>query len=105
MSLVLDEDFLFQIYAIVEEIPPGKVASYGQIAVLTNRAKNSRLVGRALKMANLYGAFPCHRVVNHQGRLAPGFDEQYQLLLAEGVIFTNKGLVDMKACQWSLGLD
>ena len=101
----LDESFLYMVYAIVEEIPKGKVASYGQIADLAGRPQNSRLIGRALAMSGIYGSFPCHRVVNHQGRLVPGWNEQYDLLAEEGVVFTDKGFVDMKECQWKQGLD
>ncbi len=104
MQRKLDEDFLFQVYGIVQEIPYGQVASYGQIALLAGRDKNSRLVGKALHLAPLYGDFPCHRVVNFQGRLAPYWDEQYDLLVEEGVTFTAKGLVDMKKHQWQQGL-
>jgi len=104
MQTALNEDFLFQIYAIVEEIPVGKVASYGQVAMLAGQPNNWRLVGKALSVAEYYGIFPCHRVVNHQGRLVPGWDEQYQLLLEEGVTFTKNGFVDMEKCQWQQGL-
>lgn len=69
MSSILDEDLLYLIYSIVEEIPEGKVATYGQIARLAGIPKNSRLVGKALKYSKLYGDFPCHRVVNYNGRL------------------------------------
>jgi len=105
MNKTLDEDFLFLIYAITEEIPVGKVASYGQIAMLAGFRRNSRLVGKALSMASMYGNFPCHRVVNHRGRLVPGWEEQYQLLIDEGVTFTKEGLVNMKKCQWQIASD
>lgn len=41
----MDEDLIFQVLAIVSEIPWGKVASYKQIASLAGRPKNARLVG------------------------------------------------------------
>ncbi len=102
MSTNLDEDFIFQVYAIVEEIPKGKVATYGQIARLAGREKNSRLVGRALRYSNIYGNFPCHRVVNSSGRLSPGWDEQGGLLYEEGVILKENGYVDLKKYQWDV---
>ena len=76
MTTVLTEDFIYEVLSVVEEIPEGKVASYGQIARLVGRDRNSRLVGRVLSMAEYYGEYPCHRVVNHAGRLAPHFYEQ-----------------------------
>ena len=44
MGKILDEDMIYEILSVVEEIPEGKVASYGQIARLIGRDKNSRLV-------------------------------------------------------------
>ena len=67
-----DEAFAYEVLSVVEEIPEGKVATYGQIARLIGKEKNSRLVARALSHAEQFGEFPCHRVVNHAGRLAPG---------------------------------
>ena len=71
MGKILDEDLIYEILSVVEEIPAGKVASYGQIARLIGWDKNSRLVGKVLSMAEFYGKYPCHRVVNHAGRTAP----------------------------------
>ncbi len=94
------EDFAYQVLSVVEEIPEGKVASYGQIAQLIGREKNARLVGRILSCAEFYGKYPCHRVVNHAGRLAPGFAEQKPRLLEEGVPFKDATHVDMKKARW-----
>ena len=94
------EELVYEILSAVEEIPAGKVASYGQVARLIGREKNARLVGRVLSLSEYYGDYPCHRVVNHAGRLAPGFQEQRRLLEAEGVGFLPNGCVDMKAYQW-----
>ena len=76
------------------------MATYGQIARLIGRDKNSRLVGKVLGMAEFYGKYPCHRVVNHAGRLAPGWMEQGDLLRDEGVILKDTAHVDLKQCQW-----
>ena len=97
----MPDDFLvYEILSVVGEIPEGNVASYGQIARLIGREKNSRLVGKVLSMAGYYGDYPCHRVVNHAGRLAPHFLEQRDLLREEGVGFKENGCVDMKQYQW-----
>ena len=100
MSKILDENLIYEILSLVEEIPEGKVASYGQIARLIGRERNARLVGKVLSRAEFYGEYPCHRVVNHVGRLAPHFWEQKKLLLEEGVEFKENGCVDMKRYQW-----
>ena len=100
MKKVIDENLIYEVLSVVEEIPKGKVASYGQIARLIGRDKNARLVGKILSMAEYYGDYPCHRVVNSVGRLAPHFIEQRQLLAAEGVRFKDNGCVDMKKYQY-----
>ncbi len=96
----LNTDLIYEVLSVVEEIPEGRVATYGQIARLTGRDKNARLVGRILGMSEYYGSYPCHRVVNHAGRTAPGFREQRELLEAEGVAFTESGRVDLKRYLW-----
>ena len=100
MKPVLDESLIYEILSVVGEIPYGRVASYGQIARLIGRERNSRLVGKVLSMAEQYGDFPCHRVVNHAGRLAPYFHEQEPRLREEGVGVLSNGNVDMKTYQW-----
>ena len=96
----LDEDLIYEVLSCVEEIPAGSVASYGQIARLIGRERNSRLVGKVLSRAEYYGKYPCHRVVNHAGRLVPGWAEQAWLLAREGVLLKPDGKVDMKKYQW-----
>lgn len=96
----MDEEIVYEILSAVEEIPEGRVASYGQIARLIGREKNSRLVGKVLRRAELYGDYPCHRVVNHAGRLAPYFPEQRERLEREGVTFRSNGCVDRKKYRW-----
>ena len=101
MKTVLTDDLAYEILSIVSEIPPGRAATYGQLAALCGRPKNARLVGRVLRRAEQYGEYPCHRVVNHAGRTAPGWPAQRRLLEAEGVTFRPNGCVDMKRCQWN----
>ncbi len=97
---LLTDRLVYEILSVVSEIPEGRVASYGQIAALIGREKNARLVGKVLSQAELYGDYPCHRVVNHAGRTAPGFLNQRILLEQEGVAFRENGCVDMKWFQW-----
>lgn len=99
-STKLDEALIYEILSVVEEIPAGRVATYGQLARLIGCEKNARLVGRALRGASGYGQYPCHRVVNHAGRLAPGWPEQGVLLAREGVFLKDNGCVDLKQYQW-----
>lgn len=97
---MLDERLVYEILSVVSEIPRGRVASYGQVAELIGRGKNARLVGKVLSMAEYYGDYPCHRVVNHAGRTAPGWAEQRFLLEGEGIGFRSNGCVDMRRFRW-----
>ena len=100
MRKVLNTDLIYEVLSVVDEIPEGRVATYGQIARLTGRDRNARLVGRILGMSEFYGNYPCHRVVNHAGRTAPGFRDQRRLLEAEGVAFRANGCVDLENFRW-----
>ena len=100
MSKTLNTDLIYEVLSVVEEIPEGCVATYGQIARLTGRDRNARLIGKILSMSAYYGQYPCHRVVNHAGRTAPGFLAQKELLLAEGIEFRPNGCVDLKKYRW-----
>lgn len=96
----MNEDICYEILSAVEEIPYGKVSTYGEIARLIGREKNARLVGRVLSHAEMYGDYPCHRVVSSTGRTAPGCYEQRLLLENEGVKFLKNGNVDLKHFLW-----
>lgn len=96
----MDESLIYEVLSVVEEIPEGRVATYGQIAGLIGREKNARLVGRILSMSQYYGQYPCHRVVNHAGRTAPGWPEQAGFLVEEGIYFKENGYVDLRRFQW-----
>ena len=96
----LTDDMAYEILSVVEEIPEGCVATYGQIARLIGRERNSRLVGKVLSNAEFYGRYRCHRVVSHNGRLVPGWIEQADLLAREGVTLKEDGHVDLKTYQW-----
>lgn len=99
-KLVLDDNLVYEILSVVGEIPEGYVATYGQIARMVGREKNARLVGKVLSNASYYGEYPCHRVVNHAGRLVPGWWEQSDLLAQEGVLLKDNGNVDLVRYQW-----
>lgn len=88
--------FFEQVYAAVRTVPKGKVATYGQIA-RTIGTRDARRVGHALH-ANSDPSCPCHRVIFADGRLAPGYafggaDAQRKKLEAEGIVFTQDGIV------------
>ena len=97
--------FYDDVYNVVKKIPKGKVATYGQIAILCNSPRASRAVGYALHCNPQPGIIPCHRVVNRFGALAPAFafggkDVQRKLLEDEGVFVSDSFMVDMEKYLW-----
>lgn len=73
--------------------------TYGQIADAIG-TRDARRVGQALHANRDVSDVPCHRVVNKDGRLAPGYafggpSEQKNRLLAEGVKFIDGDHVDL----------
>ena len=99
-NAALNDDFAYAVLSAVTEIPEGKVATYGQLARLIGYPKNARLVARVLSHADYYGDYPCHRVVNATGRLAPGWAAQATLLQAEGVALIDATHVSLKLYRW-----
>ena len=90
-----------KIYEVVKSIPKGKVATYGQVALLAGNPRWARVVGYALHVNPEPGTIPCHRVVNCEGRVAPSFafggeSVQRQLLESEGIVFESDGRIDLK---------
>lgn len=98
----MDEKLIYEVLSVVEEIPRGKAAAYGQIARLIGKENQARQVGKILSRSEQYGAYPCHRVVNHAGRTAPGWLEQAELLRSEGVCIKRNGCVDLRQCRWEI---
>ena len=89
-----------QVLSIIADIPYGKVASYGQIARILGEPKQARKVGRIVAHAYVFGNFPCHRVVYHDGSLVSHWVEQRDLLEKEGIVFTSHDKIDMRIYQW-----
>ncbi len=93
-----------RIWLAVQEIPRGRVATYGQIARVAGLPGRARLVGRALRLLPRNFPAPWHRVINAQGKISlrrPGGSHRLQqrLLNEEGVRF-HKGKVDLDTFRW-----
>lgn len=97
----LSDAFRREVHEVVALIPSGRVTTYGEIAALLGKPQCSRMVGKALKGVSEELHLPCHRVVNAQGRLVPGWEEQRQLLQAEGVCFKQNDSVDITRFRWN----
>ncbi len=93
-----------RIYDAVKRIPRGRVATYGQIAMLAGNPRWSRVVGYALHVNPDPAHIPCYRVVNRLGEPSAAFafggiNEQILLLQEDGVEFID-GRVDLSKYLW-----
>lgn len=85
------ESFFEKVYAVVRQIPQGRVTTYGHIARFLGSAGSARMVGWAMNASHTQiPPVPAHRVVNRQGLLTGKHhfetpDMMEQLLLAEGI--------------------
>jgi methylated-DNA-protein-cysteine methyltransferase-like protein len=92
-----DEPLPHRILACVESIPAGRVMTYGDVAEYVG-SRAPRMVGRVLALDG--GSVPWHRVLRADGTCAVHLQgEQRQLLIAEGVRFSN-GRVDLRKYRW-----
>lgn len=93
-----------KIYNVVKQIPRGKVATYGQVALLAGNPRWARVVGYALHVNPDPENIKCHRVVNRNGEVSKAFafggeNMQIMLLREEGVEVID-GKVDLSIYQW-----
>jgi methylated-DNA-protein-cysteine methyltransferase-like protein len=95
-----------KIYAAIRRIPAGQVATYGQIAEVAGLPKQPRLVGYALFQQQVDADLPWHRVVNAKGEISysparRNADQLQRVLLeAEGVVFNERGRIDLSKYRW-----
>ena len=94
------EEFQHRVWQVVNLVPAGKVATYGQVAALAGMSEQARLVGRILSRLPPDTRLPWHRVINSQGRITnPNGDNQQQRLEAEGISLIN-GRISLREYQW-----
>jgi methylated-DNA-protein-cysteine methyltransferase-like protein len=97
-------NFFDRIYKIIQKIPKGKVATYGQIAAMAGNPRAARMVGWALNNCPEGSVIPWQRVINASGRSSLCEESQRKLqqalLETEGVIFDKTGRVDFEKFQW-----
>lgn len=97
--------FFESVWRLVRRVPPGRVVTYGQVAAMLGHPRAARTVGWAMHSLPEGGDVPWWRVLNAQGRssidcLEHSADLQRQLLEQEGVVFDQKGYVDLRIFQW-----
>jgi methylated-DNA-protein-cysteine methyltransferase-like protein len=100
------ETFAERVFAIVAQIPYGRVTTYGRIAAALGKPRNARMVGWAVHDGP--EGLPFHRVINRVGFLSAGWafghpDRMRALLVAEGVPFIEEYRVDLAKCVWEPG--
>lgn len=104
MSAERQKESLYRrIYSFVRLIPPGQVATYGQIAQIAGCT--ARQVGYAMAALPEGLDVPWQRVINSQGKISkrshgPGGLHQRELLESEGIRFSDQGRVDFDEVGW-----
>jgi methylated-DNA-protein-cysteine methyltransferase-like protein len=106
----MEANFFERVYALVKQIPEGRVTSYGAIAKALGTAKSARMVGWAMNASHTIDSVPAHRVVNRKGLLTgkhhfDGTTLMQQLLENEGVKVVNNQIVDFEKHFWQPKLE
>ncbi|WP_396143006.1 MGMT family protein [Flavobacterium sp.] len=101
----INDNFFERVYAIVRQIPYGKVTSYGAIAKALGTARSARMVGWAMNASHHLEDVPAHRVVNRSGLLSgkhhfEGTNLMQQLLESEGIKVVNNQIIDFEKHFW-----
>jgi O-6-methylguanine DNA methyltransferase len=95
--------FLFRVLSVVRRIPPGRVATYGDVAALAGRPRAARAVGNIMRGCSRRDV-PCHRVIAAGGRLGGyGGNEimKRALLAAEGVVVSGARVRELDRVRWT----
>lgn len=104
-SSVAKMNFTERVKQVIKSIPPGKVSTYGQVAMLAGNYRAARQVAWVLHSCSESDGLPWHRVINRQGRISlppgEGYEAQYGLLQSEGVEFSQDGRVDLYRFLWN----
>lgn len=91
----------------IKSVPAGKVATYGQIALLAGSPRAARQIGWLLNSSSEKHSLPWHRIINSKGQLSsndPEFHfEQRSRLEAEGIVFSLNNTIDLKVFGWRPG--
>jgi len=88
---------------VVRRIPPGRVATYGDVAALAGRPRAARAVGNIMRECHRADV-PCHRVIAAGGRLGGyGGREMLKraLLTAEGIVVSGTRVRDLGRVRWT----
>jgi O-6-methylguanine DNA methyltransferase len=96
------DPFSHRVISVVRRIPPGRVASYGEVARMAGRPRAARAVGNIMRGCGRIDV-PCHRVIAAGGRLGGyGGSEALKrsLLVAEGIVVSGSRVRDLARVRW-----
>lgn len=101
----MQSDFFQRVYTLVQQVPYGRVTTYGAIAKKLGMARSSRMVGYALNASHAHGNIPAHRVVNRVGLLTGkhhfmGTNLMQQLLESEGIVVVDHQVQNFSELFW-----
>ena len=94
--------FAQRVLTVVRRIPPGRVATYGDVATMAGRPRAARAVGNIMRGCTRRDV-PCHRVIAAGGRLGGyGGSEALKrsLLVAEGIVVSGVRVRDLNRVRW-----
>lgn len=100
---MINRSFTQRVVILINNIPFGKVATYGQIADLAGNRFAARQVVWALNSQTGKHKLPWHRVINSRGKIGltgEGYKEQKKLLLKEGIIFNERDKINFREFLW-----
>jgi len=106
MKTESDKDFFQRVWLVVEQIPYGRVTTYGAIAEYLGLRSGARMVGWALNStkSGMGNDIPAHRVINKKGELTGaihfGGNVMKERLIQEGIIFIDDHTVDLSKHFW-----
>jgi O-6-methylguanine DNA methyltransferase len=99
-----DSAFASRVLATVRRIPPGRVATYGDVATVAGKPRAARAVGNIMRDCRRPDV-PCHRVIAAGGRLGGyGGSETLKraLLIAEGVAMSGTRVLELDQVRWNV---
>ena len=103
---MVEHSFDKRVWTLIDQIPAGKLATYGQVAELIGAYGCARQVGWALRRLPLSSSLPWHRVVNAKGKVSMTLSRegsdwlQRELLIAEGIPVDSEGNVPLAQLRW-----
>lgn len=98
--------FTERVVRMIQQIPPGRIMTYGQVAVAAGNPRGARQIARILHSMSEKHDLPWHRIINAQGGISTPIDRedkgslQQELLESEGVEFSSDGKVDLNKYRW-----